>query len=314
MKIFNKSLLSVKTNSTKKAALILALIIITAFSPIIFLDQSYNASYPIFPELIGYDGKPTAFNTVDPGAGYTAIRPMMILATELMKEGTIPLWNPHMGTGNPLAADTINYIFSPTILLFLIPSEFWTVGLLTQLWLAGFFMFLFLRTLKLNFASSIAGATFYMLSGAFVWFLPHTHIPVMVFTPFILYSLERLIQTREPKFIVLTSIAFCFGILGAHLESIILQLTLVGAYFGYRVLGPLIRNYYLKYKNKTQSDTIKQRSINLKKVLGWSIVAFIGGIGLSSFFLLPVYELTSLSSLPHEPGYGLRQNWNFVFY
>jgi len=314
MKIFNKSLFSVETNSTKKAALILALIIITAFSPIIFLNQSYNGGFPVPIEQLGYDGKYINRNTtLDTAAGYAAIRPMMKFATELMKEGIIPLWNPHMGTGNPLAADTINYIFSPTIPLFLTPFEFWDFGLLTQLWLAGFFMFLFLRTLKLNFASSIAGSTFYMLSGAFVWFLPHTHIPVMVFTPFILYSLERLIQTREPKFVVLTSIAFCFGILGAHLESIILQLTLVGAYFGYRVLGPLIQNYYLKYKNKTQRDTIKQRTINLKKVLGWSIVAFIGGIGLSSFFILPVYELTSLSSLPHSTGFGLHSYQFFAF-
>jgi len=296
---------SKKPNSLTKAAIILALIIIVVFSPAIFLNQTYAGEFPFPLRQIGYEGKAWKYNTIDPAADYLAIRPGMMLATELIKEGTIPLWNPHQGGGTPLAADTINYIFSPTIFLFLLPVDFWDFGLLTHLWLAGLFMFLFLRSLKLNFTSSISGSTLYMLSGAFVWFLPHTHIPVMVFTPFILYSLEKLIQTRETKYIVLTSIAFCFGILGAHLESIILQLLLVGAYFVYRVVFPLLRNYYLKNKNKIPSKELVLHKANLKKIVSWSLVAFVGALGLSAFFIIPVYELATESNLPHTSKFGL---------
>jgi len=306
MKIFEFPTIFKNINSITKAGIILALIIIIAFSPIIFLNQTYSSQFPFGSNFQGYEGKMNRINTLDGSADYRTIRPVMMLGTDLIKNGTIPLWNPYMGGGAPLAADSINYIFSPTIFLFLIPVEFWDFGLLTHLWLAGLFMFLFLRSLGLNFTSSISGATLYMLSGIFVWFLPHTHIPVMVFTPLILYSLEKLIKTRELKFVVLTSIAICFGILGAHLESIILQLLLVVTYFVFRIARPLFLDYRLKHKNQESSTIILVHSQNTKKIIFWFIFALICGLGLSSFFIFPVYELTNFSALTHTEGFGLR--------
>ena len=37
-----------------KAGIIFALVVIAAFSPVVFLDQSYNRNSPIPPELLGY--------------------------------------------------------------------------------------------------------------------------------------------------------------------------------------------------------------------------------------------------------------------
>ena len=165
------SYFSTEKSSLKKAAIILALIIIIVYSPMIFLNQINADSFPFPPDLLGYEGKKWTTNTIDTPGDYIAMRPVMMLATELIKEGIVPLWNPYIGAGSSLAADSINYIFSPTILLFLIPVEFWDFGLLTHLWLAGIFTFLFLRSLKLNFTSSISGSILYMLSGTFVWFL-----------------------------------------------------------------------------------------------------------------------------------------------
>jgi hypothetical protein len=295
-----------KSNSLPKACIVLALIVIVSYSPVIFLNQTYDSYFPIPPKLLGFEGKKNVINVIDPAADFIAVRPGIILATEMMKEGTIPLWNPYMGGGNPLATDTINYVFSPTILLFMIPVDYWDFGLLTLLWLAGFFTFLFLRSMKLNFTSSIAGATFYMLSGVFTWHLAHPHIPVIIFTPLILYSVEMLFQTRSPKYVILTSVSLCFGILGAHLESVILQFLFIVSYFFYRLIFPIFLKYYLKYKNKVLNDDFNKQIYNTKKILTWSIIALILGVGLSAFFIIPVYEHVTISDLSaHDPGYGL---------
>ena len=38
-----------------KASIVLALVVIAAFSPIVFLDQTYYRNTPISPELLGHE-------------------------------------------------------------------------------------------------------------------------------------------------------------------------------------------------------------------------------------------------------------------
>jgi len=99
MNYFNKASIFPQTNSLTRAAIILTLIIIIVYSPLIFLNQIYADSFPFPPDFLGYEGKKWITNTIDTPADYIGIRPVMKLATELIKDGTVPLWNPYMGAG-----------------------------------------------------------------------------------------------------------------------------------------------------------------------------------------------------------------------
>lgn len=290
-------------NSIIKASVILALIVIAAYSAVIFLNQSYNQSTPIPPEFLNYDGKSTLFGiTIDKWANSHAVPPNVKLAIELFSEGKIPLWNPYIGVGQPLAADSTHHVFSPLVLGFFLPIQFWDFSLLVALWIAGIFTFLFLRTVGLNFTSAITGGIFYMLSGGFSWYLTNPNVMVMTFTPFILYSLEKIYQNRNLKHIVLASIAFSFGVLGSHLESIVLQLLFVGLYVGYRVLHTLFS------RQEINQDQILGRIsvLSTKRMFSWSVLGLIGGLGLSAFFILPVYEFIQNGFLEHDPSWGVK--------
>lgn len=283
-----------------KAAIFFTLIICAVYSPIIFLNQSYNQSTSIPPGYFGYEGKDNPYHvTIDADADFDQIWPIMKLESKLISNAIIPLWNPYLGTGSPIAADTDEYIFSPLAIGFLLPVKLWDVSLLASLWAAGFFTFLFLQRIGLKFSSSIIGGLFYMFSGAFSWYLPHTNVAVIIFTPLILYYLEKIIQTVNPKYIAICSVAFAFGILGAHIESIIFQLILIGSYFVYRIFLIII-------SNKSKKNTVIVGNIqpaitqNLKKIVGYSVFAFIGGVGLSGFFILPAYEFLVNGSLGHD--------------
>jgi hypothetical protein len=158
-----------KTHPIQSASIILILVVISAYSSVIFLGQSYNLSTPIPPEFVGYGGKKVSFlTTIDPGADFQQNWPVLKLAAKLISEGELPLWNPYMGGGAPLAADTDSYIFSPINLGFLLPIELWDFVLFAAVWVAGISTFLFLKNLGLRFVSSLSGGIFYMLSGIYL--------------------------------------------------------------------------------------------------------------------------------------------------
>ena len=273
-----------------KAGIILALVVIAAFSPIVFLDQTYYRNTPISPELLGHENKTTVFGVT---ADYSDIGvwPNVKLATDLILNGTIPLWNSHAGIGAPLAAESTFHIFSPYNLGFFLPPSLWDIPILIGVWLAGFFTFLFLRSLNLKFVPAITGGVFFMLSGSITWYLTNPNFLVVIITPLILYSLEKIIQNRDPKFICLLSISFLLTILAGHIETIVLQFLFVGIYFFYRIL--------IKGNYKKRID--KQKLI----IIFFCVLGFIGGLGLSAFYIFPVYELIDNNILEHEPGIGL---------
>jgi len=273
-----------------KVGIILALVVIAAFSPIIFLDQTYYRNTPISPELLGHENKTTVFGVT---ADYSDIGvwPNVKLATDLILNGTIPLWNSHAGIGAPLAAESTFHIFSPYNLGFFLPPSLWDIPILIGVWLAGFFTFLFLRSLNLKFVPAVTGGIFFMLSGSITWYLTNPNFLVVIITPLILYSLEKIIQNRDPKFICLISISFLLTILAGHLETIVLQFLFVGIYFFYRII--------IKGNYKRRID--KQKLI----IISFCVLGFIGGLGLSAFYIFPVYELIDNNILEHEPGTGL---------
>ncbi|MDE1844353.1 MAG: YfhO family protein [Thaumarchaeota archaeon] len=287
--------------STTKAAIILALVILTAYAPLIFLNQTYNSSVPAGTEL--HTKKYAPFPaTLDPAADFTQIWPEHALAAKEVLHGIAPLWNPYIGGGQPLAADSDNYIFSPLFAIFLLPSSTWDLGLLVAVWGAGVFMFLFLRNIGLGFHSSLVGSVFYMLSGAFTWYLPHTSIPVILFTPLILYSMEKILQEKKFRHIPVASVAIACGILGAHIETIVLQSALVILYMTYRI----IRQHF----HSTRDDMPQRPST--RRTIASGFLAYLGGLGLSSFFILPVYEFLKNGSLGHDATAGIAHAQAYV--
>ena len=276
-----------------KAGIIFALVVIAAFSPVVFLDQSYNRNSPIPPELLGYENKSTVFGIATDYSD-SGVWPNVKLATDMMLNGESPLWNPTVGVGAPLAAESTYHIFSPYNLGFLLPPSLWDVPILIGVWVAGFFMFLFLRSLNLKFVPAVTGGIFFMLAGSITCYLTNPNFLVVMVTPLVFYSIEKIIQNRDPRFIILVSISFFLTVLAGHLETIVIQFLFVAIYFTYRI--------------------IILGKIDRKKIASifFPITGFIGGLGLAAFYIIPVYELVitgiGYAKLEHEIGFGFQHN------
>ncbi|MCV0399660.1 MAG: YfhO family protein [Nitrosarchaeum sp.] len=281
------------------SAIIFGVIVLASYSPIIFLDQTYLLNNPIPIEYVESDTKSTVFGfTKD--YSMVANYPNIKLSSDMIFDGEIPLWNPYIGLGYPFGADTTHHIFSPLNLGFLLPVEFWDVSFLAIVWIAGFFTFLFLRNLGLNFISSLSGGLFYMLSGAFTLYLPNPNPFVMMATPMILLSIDKIFRNDNPKYIILLSLTYGFSILGGHLQSLFLQSLLVMSYLSYRLF------FVIKLKNKNLNPYAPLSGILKRLSLG-----LVGAFGITAFYTLFAFEYFQNGLLSQDDTWGRLQYSDF---
>ena len=95
----------------------------------------------------------------------------------VLRDGELPLWNPYILGGHPNLADSMPAVLSPfkALYLCLTPERAFTLGIVLQLWLAGWFMFLFLRRIGRSGAASFVGACAWMLNSPYP---PRPGVPV----------------------------------------------------------------------------------------------------------------------------------------
>jgi len=110
-----------KLNQQLQIGGILALTVVFNFFLVSFFDYSFNPSYEYTnypPQDFARDygcqencGNKIPKHTIDPAADGSSIWPVAKLAANLYSQGIIPLWNPYLAAGTPLAADSINFVF-----------------------------------------------------------------------------------------------------------------------------------------------------------------------------------------------------------
>ncbi len=111
--------------------------------------------------------------------------PNRFYADKEIREGFIPLWNPHMLGGAPFQADIQTGVFYPlNLVLSLFPKkeitefyELYQSQVIFHFTLASWFTFIFLRKLNLDFVSSLLGGAVYAFGG---FFFSHAHHANMV--------------------------------------------------------------------------------------------------------------------------------------
>jgi len=82
-------------------------------------------------------------------------------------------------------------------------------------------------------------------------------------------------------------------------------MVLVGLYFTYRVLYLGISKHRTKHDELVSGNNLQLSTFSVKRVVSWSILGFIGGLGLAAFFILPAYEFIENATLAHDVGSGL---------
>jgi len=242
-----------------------------------------------------FESGPYGYEEVHPGAKSACIdarssggisEPLAVLTSRLWREGSFPLWNPHLALGLPLAANMQSAVYYPLNLgLWLLPKAWvFDATYLIRLFLAGFFTYLFCRSVGLGRAGSLATGIAYMLNGYFVRHVNMFHLNVETLLPLYLYSFERLVRRPSRGNIVVASIAVLVAILGGAPESAFLALVVAGCHFVLRV--------------------IVSAAGRRAKVLGAFAVASGLGVLAAGVLVVPFLEYMRESVNFHPPGTG----------
>lgn len=166
-----------------------------------------------------------------------------------IETGEIPLWQPNQFSGTPFLANGQHSALYPlSVIYYILPLEsaygWFTVS---QLWLAGLFMFIFLRGLKLSRFAGLTAAVGYQLSSFFIVATVHPMIQAAsAWLPLILLMVEYIIQ-RKPLFpntnafsslpyVLVGAVALGMSFLAGHVEMTYYTLLIIAMYAGMRLV------------------------------------------------------------------------------
>ncbi|PIP81825.1 MAG: hypothetical protein CO113_14330 [Elusimicrobia bacterium CG_4_9_14_3_um_filter_62_55] len=124
--------------------------------------------------------------------------PWRALPAEMLQRGALPLWNPYIYLGMPLAASMQGAVWYPGTVPFYLFGFETALALFHALhfWLAGAGAYLWLRSIGMGRAAAAAGGAAWMLSGQLVRDLPFlNHLSTLAFLP------AFLLLGRRPAFL-----------------------------------------------------------------------------------------------------------------
>ena len=229
---------------------------------------------------------------------------------ESISNGELPLWQPNQFGGTPFLANGQHSALYPfSIIYYLLPLEsafgWFTVS---QLWLAGALMYIFIRGLGLGRAAGLVAAIVYAFSSFSVVSTVHPMIQASIaWLPLILLMLEFIIQRRtilpggEPNpvydalpWVLIGSIALGMNFLAGHVEISYYTLLIMALYAALRLGPSFVKNL------RGQLPT-----------LAMLILTAVLGICIGAVQFIPLVEVagdsfrTERSSLDEVLGYAL---------
>lgn len=223
---------------------------------------------------------------------------------ESLELGEIPLWNPHQFAGIPfLAAGQQSALYPLSVLYYVLPLEA-AYGWFTviTLWMAGAFMFAFMRGIGAGHGGAAVSGIVYQLAGCFV---ASAVFPMIIaaaaWIPLLLLFIEWTIQ-RRPLFGALTAIPWLIGgavalgcsILAGHVEITYYTLLIMVYYAAARLLWTLWRD----------------RDLRAAVLSGLRLLALVAlGLGLAAVQFIPLFEFAAMNHRSGSASYEAVIGW-----
>ncbi|MDH4135954.1 MAG: YfhO family protein [Anaerolineae bacterium] len=238
--------------------------------------------------------------------------PWRKLAVDMIRSGHVPLWNHYLGNGTPLAANLQSAVFYPLNLIYLVTTVERAMGYSAVLHviLAGLFMYLYSRTIRLSRFASLVAALSYMFSGFLIsrlGFLSMTSATPWL--PLLFCLAERMVSNRRLSSALLLGLAIGLQLLAGHVQLWYYGLWAMAAYV-------LARDWQLcKMQQVTRGTHGWSRVLCLASsaARAWLLLALavLVGLGVAAVQLLPTAELALLSQRQSGAEYEFAMTYSF---
>lgn len=204
------------------------------------------------------------------------IYPWRHFAIEELKSGRFPFWNPYSFAGTPHLANYQSAVLFPLNVLFFLPVAFidiWGLLVVSQPLLAGLFMYLFMKRLKVSEFGSLLSSLSFMFCGFIVTWMGYATLGYAILPlPLALFAIESFVNTQKRKYLFLLSFSVAFSFLSGHFQTSI--------YFALALLSFIL--FHMLFSRS-------------KKLYVKSLLFFIGGILLAMPQILPAIEFYTQS-------------------
>jgi hypothetical protein len=225
--------------------------------------------------------------------------PWQQLAADMWRSGQLPLWNPYVGCGAPLAANYQTGAFYPLNALHLLMQAevalSWTVAF--HLALTGWGMYRWGRSIGLDKFPAFVGAL--ALEGSGFLVARAALFPSIALTfPWLaiwLWRGEALVQSKQVRDALWLGLALGLGLLAGHAQTAFYGGLLLGAYVVFRTL-------------QEARSQLKVAGCRLK-VAGLLLLSVVLGLGLAAVQLLPTAELLMAS----QRSTGVRDDFGMTY-
>ena len=196
--------------------------------------------------------------------------PWQQFAVEMWRSGNVPLWNPFVGNGAPLAANLQSAVFYPLNVLYLILPVEQAMGYTAVLHviLAGLAMYAWGRAFGLKPLSALVGALAFQLSQFLIARFGFLSITVTFpWTAVWLWRAELLVQRRRLSDALWLALTIGLGLLAGHAQT---------AGLGLLIVVVLLCGRCAQYRMPTHTATVKEtRAIGYSwywRSFGWNRV------------------------------------------
>jgi hypothetical protein len=218
-------------------------------------------------------------------------------SADSLRQGELPLWNPHLFSGIPFAANPQPALFYPLawLILALPLARVATVLFCLHIWLAAVGMRAWLRSEGADEAGALLGAVVFGFSGYFFVRLNGGHIGVVMtqaWLPLILWVFHSALKEGRLTRAILGGLPVALSLLAGHTASFLYVGLVLAAYAVYRA-----------WDAWQSSDA----AITWSKPLVYVGLMFLVGLGLAAVQLVPTWEFLQLSSR-HDTSYTFSAN------
>jgi hypothetical protein len=192
-----------------------------------------NYPWRIYTE--GYKGENPAYFDV-----MMITYPWKKLGVSEMKQGRFPLWNQFFGLGYPYFAAMQGGFLYPTTLLFLaLPfATAWPIHIFLQTFLAGIFMFWFLRKLNLSHLTSLYGSLIFSFCGHFmVWLEYGTLVNAACWLPLSILLINLFFEKPKFGFLLALSLVWSISFFAGFPQTSFYLIIFSGIYFLAQLIG-----------------------------------------------------------------------------
>lgn len=266
---------------------------------------------------------PTAWMPAGGGDLAPFLYPNYRFAAEQLRQGSLPLWNPHLYSGTPFAADIQSGLFYPiNLLVFLLVPELtyeWLEYLvLFHFWLAGTTMYLCLRCLvlspepdpppaTLSPLAAFAGALAFQFSDLFIVHFGNLNmIAVAAWLPLVFLLFQRSLAGRSLGLSAAAGAVLAIATLAGHIQITLFILLTLGLYTLY-ALWPSLQAWGTRLLALQPAQPPPVSLAAGRRLAAWLplpalLICLLTTIGLAALLLVPAYEMsryTPRAELPY---------------